>query len=122
MSSRIQILDKSLKNLLLPRLSDFGFTHDGKPTCRRILLDKQLADIVEIQIGRTFKSGKFTVNLGVYSPSFFVYVAGGASPPELNTANSWDCMPEYGRRLGFLRTTSWRRLWSSILGTPDSWW
>jgi hypothetical protein len=103
-------------------LSDFGFTHDEKRTCRRILLDKQLADIVEIQIGRTLKSGKFTVNLGVYSPSFFVQVAAGTSPPELHAANSWDCLPGYCQRLGFTRTTTRTRLWGSILGAPDSWW
>lgn len=114
MSNRTKVLQNCLKELLAPQLGAHSFSFDGKYTFSSIDKTKETVKILEFQPGIKSASGKFTVNLGVYSARHFA----GPSAPILEEATTGYC--QFATRLGCVRRIG--AFWLRVFGEPDNWW
>lgn len=121
MASRTEVLDRTTRDYAAEQLRPYQFNFDGKRTFRRINKEKQTVHIIEFQVGVRFMAGKFTVNLGVYSPTYFTG-SDTRKAPEPESALPSDCLPGFNGRLGCLRETLWYRTFSKIFGQPNTLW
>lgn len=122
-SEKLKTFNRQLKKSVSPRLMSAGFAFDQKRTFRRILKfgDISVCQIVEFQVGIKSVTGKFTVNLGVYSNSF--------RPIDWNDCgelpNSWDCLPGKSVRLGRFykpKQSLIKRIFRVPVFSYDHWW
>jgi hypothetical protein len=114
------MLDRAVRAVARPALEAHGFRLDGTRTLRREDLAKGTCRIVNVQVGTRSMAGRFTVNLGVYSPELFL---GPGTAPRLNEAEPWHCLPGFHERLGRLMVSAWTDRWTRILGpSGDAWW
>lgn len=122
-SPKLKIFNRQLKKIVSPRLTIAEFKFDEKRTFRRVLHcgGISLCQIVEFQVGIKSLTGKFTVNLAVYSNSF--RPSDWKDPGDL--PGSWNCLPGKSIRLGQFYKRK-RSLIERILRAPfsssDHWW
>jgi len=114
MSNRTKVLQNCLKELLAPQLAEHFFSFDGKYTFRSINRAQQTVRIIEFQPGIKSMSGKFTINLGIYSPQHFA----GPSASTVEEATTGYC--QFATRLGCARRIG--AFWLRVFGEPDRWW
>lgn len=118
MTDRLKVLDKAIEKIAAPVLEPDGFRYGAKRTFRKV--GATTCRIINFQVGTRWMAGKFTVNLGVYCPEFFLY---DGKPPPLQEACEWNCLPGFRERLGKLAKSPWTRLWTGFLGpSEDAWW
>lgn len=117
MNSRLRVFEQLLKVNVEPALEACQFLYDKSRTFRRSF--RSMTQIIEFQVGVRFMAGRFTVNLGVYSPNFYV---GEGTPPGPHMARESNCLPEYRERLGPLIETPSTSLFERVLGRGARWW
>lgn len=123
------LLTSGIRNHVKSKLKDCGFSFDGRRTFRRLDKEGALADLLDFQAGVRSLEGKFTVNVGIYAPQF--YLGPDAAPP-FERAKPYHCLHKYYRRLGELRDTPLSRALSVLCGPRsliavaftgnDKWW
>lgn len=112
-----------VKEVVAPPLASMGFRYDGDRVFRRTVAREPFPSVqlVEFQAGQRWLSGRFTVNLGVYS--------GPRSPspaePVVDPLPS-HCHPSMTTRLGLLRPGVWAVM-RAVFGPDrmplgDKWW
>jgi hypothetical protein len=122
-SPKLKIFYRQLMKSVSPRLTLAEFKFDEKRTFRRVLNCDRIpvCQIIEFQVGIKSLTGKFTVNLAVYSNSF--RPSDWQDPGEL--PGSWNCLPGKSIRLGRFYNRK-RSLIERILRVPfsshDHWW
>src|ERR1700722_5388280 len=125
MSQRVQQFDAAVKQLVVPALTDKGFTSNNRRRIfRRTTGDYRchFVQIIQLQIGTKSRSGRFTANLGVFSPEF----NHGVQERFISAPEVPDCFIEMTKRLGFLFDPP-QNLLGRILGLKlsepfDYWW
>jgi hypothetical protein len=109
------------------REAGYSYATDGiGPIFRRQahLRDATVVNVVEFQAGvKTNSFGKFTVDMGVYSPEL-TFPLSGVAP---DAARPSDCMAEMNTRLAHLVSPCPRGAFVSMvtgrdLAQPDEWW
>lgn len=118
-TDRIKSLDMAIREALKPELLERGFTYEaGSRTFRKEV--GECTQIVNIQVGVSSMEGQFTVNLGVFHPTYR-YGADKMPPPA--KPKEFDCFER--ERLAMLRATFLSRLVRPGIGKPDrffKWW
>jgi hypothetical protein len=116
--------DQQVRKLIGPVITSTGYEFDGRRIFRRpIPFDTGTAiQIIEFQIGIKSLTGRFTVNLGVFSDSFHPQ----DWPPVCTGPRTSDCLPAMWKRLGYFYDTP-QSLLTTILGRTkpkrgDYWW
>ncbi len=122
-SPKLKIFYRQLKKSVLSRVTLAGFKFDEKRTFRRALNcgGISVCQIIEFQVGIKSLTGRFTVNLGVYSNSFRPsdWQDPGESP------GSWNCLPGKSIRLGRFynkKRTLIEKLFRGPFSSSDHWW
>ena len=114
-SSRLDVLNRGIKEVLDADLRALGFRYDGASrTFRRSV--GEFVQIINFQAGQRSLEGRFTVNLGVFHPEYHDNGRDpGAKPLE------YHCLVEFRSRIGGLIDSPILR----FLGLPmpsDKWW
>lgn len=122
-SPKLKIFYRQLKKKVSPRLTSEEFKFDDKRTFRRVLNCGGIlvCQIIEFQAGIKSLTGKFTVNIAVYSNSF--RPNDWQDPGEL--PGSWDCLPGKSIRLGRFCTqkkTIIKRIFHIPILLGEHWW
>lgn len=112
-----------MKADIAPQLAPLGFRYDGRRVFRRAVAHEPFpcVQIVEFQAGQRSLSGRFTVNLGVYSLR-------SARDPATPVPDPLPChcLPDMTTRLGLLRPGIWAVM-RAVFGPErvplgDKWW
>lgn len=122
MSSKLKTFYKRMKVVCEPQLDAHGFEFDKKRTFRKSvdLGECTAVQIIEFQIGTKGLTGRFTVNLGVYSSAYTRLDGDPGEEPQ-----SYFCLCDNVQRLGYFRCPP-RSIWDRLRGrkaeAQDYWW
>lgn len=123
-SARLQSFDRQFRDIAVPHLATFGFTHGEDRTFRRAVEHEGMrsTQIVEFQVGREgWSIGRFTINLAVFNREF----QASPSPTDDARVRSRECLSDLVQRLGLLRTANPTLIDRFFLRRPvvaDHWW
>ena len=118
-TTRLKVLNNSVRRKVGPKLTAIGFEYDSASrTFRRPRGD--CTQIINFQAGVRSYEGRFTVNLGVYHPTYREN-SENSPPPEKPTA--YDCLLQ--QRLSVFRDTLMTRVGRHFISEPNTfikWW